>query len=614
MIGVDRVVEILLRIPPADRESVAAELCGGDAERLADVSGILAEYEDPEVPWPPGPLPCDVGPFRVEQEIGAGAHGVVYLAKRPPLDGFVAVKLMRPGPRMPEFIESVRREAGLARRIPSAHVVPVFDAGRIPRGPYYIEMAVCADPDPHALGHIRLGSSLKDVRSRLSLDEAVRHVEDLSRAVHAAHQLGIVHGDVKPENVLVTPDSRRVMLADFGIASSLAETTSESDTRTRIGTLEYMAPEQYADRGAPSVASDVYMLGGTLHFLLTGHAPHCGRTQELDVSGSALPSTVPVRLREIVERALSREPSRRPESALAFAEELRRQREFEPTVQDRRRPHRRMALFCRRHLAEMVTAALLLVLLVPAGVTGYRWLRSDLAAARSEKQRVEQDLDSLNSQKAAAEATIAALDARIDHAQGELEQFRAVVRVLGLVQQDLAKTHGNITGLTARWAKDAAEARSAAEARAAETQAREDAESARAEAEEAQKLASEREGQIAEAREALRAQHERLAKLERDLGSAAERAAAAERDAESSDEAARAAELAAHNAEEASRLAESRGREAEAKLASAVAQRDEARAVIGQLTREKARPAPLQAAAPRATAKLHPGNAPRTLK
>jgi serine/threonine protein kinase len=611
MIGVDRAVEILLRIPPADRESVAVELCGGDAERLAAVSGILAEYEEPAVPWPPGPLPCDVGPFRIEQEIGAGAHGVVYLAKRPPLDGFVAVKLMRPGPRMPEFIESVRREAGLARRIPSAHVVPVFDAGRIPRGPYYVEMAVCADPDPHALGHIRLGSSLREVRARLSVDEAVRHVEDLSRAVHAAHQLGIVHGDVKPENVLVTPDSRRVMLADFGIASSLAETTSDPDARTRIGTLEYMAPEGYADRAAPSVASDVYTLGGTLYFLLTGHAPHCGRTQDEDVPRSALPSAVPVRLREIVERALSREPSRRPESALAFAEELRRLREFEPTVQDRRRPHRRAILFCRRHLAEVVTAALLLVLLVPAGVTGYRWLQSDLLAARSEKTRVERDLESLNRQKAAAEATIAALDARIDHAQGELEQFRAVVRVLGLVQEDLAKTHGNLTGLTARWAKDAAEARSATEARSAETRAREDAESARAEAEDAEKLASEREGQLTAIREALRNEHERVAQLARDLGSAVQRAEDAERAAESSDEAARAAELESRSAEEAARRAEVRARDAEARSAVAVAQRDEARALIAELTREKARPAPLQAAAPRAVKTPYPANAPR---
>ena len=117
---------------------------------------LLAHYDRPEAPLPAGPFPCELGPYTLERELGAGAHGKVYLARRPPLDGFVALKLLRPGPGMSEFVEQVRREAGRARRIPSVHVVPVFDAGRIDGGPFYVEMAVCADPgrgepglDPH---------------------------------------------------------------------------------------------------------------------------------------------------------------------------------------------------------------------------------------------------------------------------------------------------------------------------------------------------------------------------------------------------------------------------------------------------------------------------------
>ena len=274
-VGADLVVEVALRHERAEWPRVVAELCGGDAELEALVTSLLAHYDRPEAPLPDGPFPCELGPFTLERELGAGAHGRVYLARRPPLDGFVAVKLLRPGPGMSQFVEQVRREAGRARRIPSVHVVPVFDAGRIDNGPFYVEMAVCADPDEASPGSIRIGRSLREAVPGLAPDEAARLVEDLARAVHAAHRTGVVHGDVKPENVLLTPETRRVMLADFGIATSLAVASRPGSTP--VGTVAYMAPEQWRDRLAPSEASDVYTLGGTLYFLLSGSAPHAVR-------------------------------------------------------------------------------------------------------------------------------------------------------------------------------------------------------------------------------------------------------------------------------------------------------------------------------------------------
>ena len=137
-----------------------------ELERLA--LALLQHYDRPEAPLPAGPFPVELGPFTLERELGAGAHGKVFLARRRPLDGFVAVKLMRPGPGMSAFVEQVRREAGRARRIPSVHVVPVFDAGRIEGGPFYVEMAVCADPDEASPGSIRIGRSLHEERPALS--------------------------------------------------------------------------------------------------------------------------------------------------------------------------------------------------------------------------------------------------------------------------------------------------------------------------------------------------------------------------------------------------------------------------------------------------------------
>jgi eukaryotic-like serine/threonine-protein kinase len=308
--GADLIVEVALRHDRREWPRLVPQLCGADPELEALVRALLAHYDRPDAPLPSGPFPCVVGPFTLERELGAGAHGKVYLARRPPLDGYVALKLLRPGPGMSEFVEQVRREAGRARRIPSAHVVPVFDAGRIEGGPFYVEMAVCADPDEDSPGSIRIGRSLREAQPGLEPAEAARLVEDLARAVHAAHRTGVVHGDVKPENVLLTPETRRVMLADFGIATSLA--ASSATASTPVGTVAYMAPEQWRDRLAPSPASDVYTLGGTLYFLLSGVAPHAGREVGADAPPAPLPPAVPPRLREIVVRALSPLPEARP--------------------------------------------------------------------------------------------------------------------------------------------------------------------------------------------------------------------------------------------------------------------------------------------------------------
>ncbi|HVI97231.1 MAG TPA: hypothetical protein VM753_24655, partial [Anaeromyxobacter sp.] len=156
-IGADLVVEVLLRHERSEWGRLVPELCGGDAELERLVRALLAHYDRPDAPLPSGPFPVALGPFTLERELGAGAHGKVYLARRPPLDGYVALKLLRPGPGMSEFVEQVRREAGRARRIPSANVVAVFDAGRIEGGPFYVEMAVCADPDEESPGSIRIG-------------------------------------------------------------------------------------------------------------------------------------------------------------------------------------------------------------------------------------------------------------------------------------------------------------------------------------------------------------------------------------------------------------------------------------------------------------------------
>ena len=336
---------------------------------------------------------------------------------------------------MSAFVEQVRREAGRARRIPSVHVVPVFDAGRIEGGPFYVEMAVCADPDEASPGSIRIGRSLHEERPALSAAEAARLVEDLARAVQAAHRTGIVHGDLKPENVLVTPETRRVMLADFGIATSLAARTTPGSTP--IGTVAYMAPEQWRDRLAPSEASDVYGLGGTLYFLLSGAPPHPAREAGEDPPAAALPASLPPRLREIVMRALAPVPADRPPSAGAFADELRRFRSNEPTWHDRRSRARRLLLFARRHVRELATLAAVLALLLPLGLAGYNVFTRELRELARREATLRRQIDDLEGARRELERDTARLEGEADAKQRELARVEARLQLLPKMDQAL---------------------------------------------------------------------------------------------------------------------------------------------------------------------------------
>jgi hypothetical protein len=522
-IGADLMVEVVLKYDRAEWPRLVSELCAGDAELERLVHGLLAHYDRPDAPLPEGPFPVELGPFTLERELGSGAHGRVYLARRPPLDGYVAVKLMRPGPGMSEFVEQVRREAGRARRIPSVHVVPVFDAGRIEGGPFYVEMAVCADPDEEAPGSIRIGRSLREAQPELGPAEAARLVEDLARAVHAAHRTGVVHGDVKPENVLLTPETRRVMLADFGIATSLA--TRDERGSTPIGTVAYMAPEQWRDRLPPNEASDVYTLGGTLYFLLSGAAPHAGRVADADPSPKPLPARVPPRLREIVERALAARPEDRPPSAGALAEELRRFRELEPTWHDRRSAARRLELFARRHARELGTLAAVLAVVLPLALAGYHFFTSRVVELAAREGTLRDRLAELDRARAELDQEVSRLEGAADSKQKELARVEARLQQLPRLEQALGAAREEAAGAQAAAARQEGEARKAIERAAAleaqlaaardalaEAKARE-GEAAR----EAGKAAGERDEARREAEARVRALEEKRAAHEREL-------------------------------------------------------------------------------------------------
>jgi non-specific serine/threonine protein kinase len=254
--------------------------------------------------------------FVVRGVIGRGGMAVVYRAADEQLQRDVALKLIAPAlARDGAFRERFAQEWRLAARIEHPNVVPIYAAGD-ESGQLYIAMRFVSGSD--------LGAILGD--GRLEPEQAIRVTEQVASALEAAHQRGLVHRDVKPGNVLVSADD--AYLTDFGITVDRRGQHAHAEPGRIAGTVAYMAPEQI--RGAEvDPRTDVYALGGLLHHCLTGEPPFAVE-HDLDALTAHLsaepprPSTIvpdlPTALDDVIQTAMSKDPSRRFPSALALAE------------------------------------------------------------------------------------------------------------------------------------------------------------------------------------------------------------------------------------------------------------------------------------------------------
>lgn len=201
------------------------------------------------------------GRYEIQHEIGRGGYSVVYLARDRELDAPVAIKLLVPPPAAAQVArERLRREVQVVRELSHANIVAVYDFGD--EGPWsFVVMEYVAGPD--------LQAAVRE-RGPVPPERAAGIGRDIASALAAAHGRGILHRDVKPQNVLLDPDGR-ARLADFGSAR-LGSQATLTQTGALVGTLAYLAPEVIAGQRADARA-DIYALGLTLYHALVGALP-----------------------------------------------------------------------------------------------------------------------------------------------------------------------------------------------------------------------------------------------------------------------------------------------------------------------------------------------------
>ncbi|HEY1135779.1 MAG TPA: protein kinase, partial [Nocardioides sp.] len=267
------------------------------------------------------------GRYRVGELVARGGMASVHVATDVRLDRTVAVKVMHPSLGDPitgneSFALRFVREARAAARLSHPNVVAVHDQGS-DGGLTFLVMEYVP------------GSTLRDVirdRAPLTPARALALLEPIVAAVGAAHRAGIVHRDVKPENVLIADDGR-VKVADFGLAKAVDADSHHTTTGgVLIGTVSYLAPELVVD-GTADARADVYALGVVLHELLTGEKPHQGETPiqiaykhvHADVPPpSRLVPGLPAYVDALVARATARDRGQRPADAGVLLHHVRR--------------------------------------------------------------------------------------------------------------------------------------------------------------------------------------------------------------------------------------------------------------------------------------------------
>ncbi|MCZ6856804.1 MAG: protein kinase [Gemmatimonadetes bacterium] len=260
--------------------------------------------------------------YAIEREIGSGGMATVYLAEDLKHHRKVAVKVLRPELAATLGPERFLREIEVAARLQHPHILPLHDSGEAGGFLYYVMPYV-------------EGQSLREKlveEGELPIDEAVRVIKEVVDALAHAHEHGVVHRDIKPDNIMLS--GRHAMVTDFGVAKAVSEATGRQQLTTAgvaLGTPAYMAPEQAAAEDHIDHRADIYAIGAMAYELLAGRPPFTGNTSQAilgaHVTETPEPVTkhreaVPPALEQLVMKCLEKKPADRWQSAEAMLPQL----------------------------------------------------------------------------------------------------------------------------------------------------------------------------------------------------------------------------------------------------------------------------------------------------
>ena len=367
--------------------------------------------------------------YEILERIGRGGMGVVYKARQVSLNRIVALKMVRMGElASPADLARFRREAEAAARLDHPNIVPIYEVGEREANPFLVMRFIHGLSLAERMHEFAAPASKGKRAAQGAVDRAVqsriaRILSVVARAVHYAHERGVLHRDLKSSNILLD-EADNPYLTDFGIAKLADQESALTQTAELVGTPSYMSPEQAAGKRVGR-ETDIYSLGAILYELLTGRPPFQGqRPVETLRQVIEQEPTHPVTLNDTADRELAiiclkcldKDPARRYATALALAEDLERWQRREPILARRAGPILRLRRWTTRNpvlalliagLALGMTVATILLL-----QTRKEQQRKSIALAilRTESARQLQEIwDSLRPYFAIRSETLAAM-------------------------------------------------------------------------------------------------------------------------------------------------------------------------------------------------------------
>jgi eukaryotic-like serine/threonine-protein kinase len=301
------------RIDHHHQRARAAPEFPGAAGQLVQ-QGIASRDPVPSVTDIPARLRTALeGGYELERELGAGGMATVYLARDRKHERRVAVKVLKPELAAALGTERFPREIRIVAQLQHPHIVPLHDSGEADGFLYYVMPYV-------------EGESLRDRirRGPLPVNEAVRILREVVDALAYAHGLGIMHRDIKPDNIMVT--GRHAQVMDFGVAKAVRDAGGQQLTTVgvAVGTPMYMSPEQATGSNEVDARSDIYAIGILTFEMLTGEPPFTGPNAQAVLSSQVLDPApdvttrragIPPAVAEVVRRCLEKDPDARWQSA-----------------------------------------------------------------------------------------------------------------------------------------------------------------------------------------------------------------------------------------------------------------------------------------------------------